>query len=284
MTLVIDPIHFHAEASPDLLGQVGEKNARTITVVQPAIPGAVNYALLFQIPDAASTAESSAATDASHAAATLFSVTCTSGSVTVPNAILQRSGTVWCQWVARDQAGSKIAKSNLIPLRVEPSLSAVEGTIPTPEELQTKYDTMMQELEKAKTSMLEAIRSAGGSPTAVSQVLEYTELSNGIYSFTPAHNRLYRFCVTDSESDPPHPPLLQVLAPDVSGTNAVFHCQILLQHFSAFQISFADNLTGTDGLSVSNGFFFVDSSHAQDLIALSLWYDGFGFRYHWAAI
>ena len=31
MTLVIDPIHFHAEASPDLLGQVGEKNARTIT-------------------------------------------------------------------------------------------------------------------------------------------------------------------------------------------------------------------------------------------------------------
>ena len=92
------------------------------------------------------------------------------------------------------------------------------------------------------------------------------------------------FCVTDSESDPPRPPLLQVLAPDVSGTNAVFHCQILLQHFSAFQISFADNLTGTDGLSASNGFFFVDSSHAQDLIALSLWYDGFGFRYHWGVI
>ena len=158
MTLVIDPIHFHAEASPDLLGQVGEKNARTITVVQPAIPGAVNYALLFQIPDAASTAESSAATDASHAAATLFSVTCTSGSVTVPNAILQRSGTVWCQWVARDQAGSKIAKSNLIPLRVEPSLSAVEGTIPTPEELQTKYDTMKQKPACWKPFDLLAVR------------------------------------------------------------------------------------------------------------------------------
>ena len=101
----------------NILGYVGETNARTIDIVQPNVENADTYRLRFDYSDG-----------------TVYDVPITDGKITLTAAILRNAGTVNCQWIATKQNGSSydlVAKSQVFALLIGESISDDVAPIPT---------------------------------------------------------------------------------------------------------------------------------------------------------
>lgn len=120
-------------ASPDceLLGYIGETNARIIEVEQPEVPGADTYKLRLD-----------------YGGVLVFEVPIEDGVIPVSGSLLRKSGHVKCQWLATAADGDSyklVAKSNVFILRVEGSISDEIAPVPT-------YEQSVKALDKVLTS------------------------------------------------------------------------------------------------------------------------------------
>ena len=91
---------YKATADCDLLGYIGETNARTIEVEQPEVERADCYRLRFEYPDGV-----------------VYDVPIEDGRMTVGGSLLRESGHVKCQWLATAADGDNyrlVAKSNVL--------------------------------------------------------------------------------------------------------------------------------------------------------------------------
>lgn len=122
---------YKATADSDLLGYIGETNARTIEVEQPEVEGADCYRLRFAYPDGV-----------------VYDVPLADGITAVDGSLLRESGHVKCQWLATAADGDNyrlVAKSNVFVLRVEGSISDDIAPVPT-------YEQAVKALDKVLTS------------------------------------------------------------------------------------------------------------------------------------
>nr|UVY09682.1 MAG: hypothetical protein [Bacteriophage sp.] len=122
---------YKAYAESDLLGYVGETNARTIEVKQPKVPQADTYRLRFDYSGGA-----------------VHDVPIRDGSILITGSLLSKAGRVKCQWLATASDGDNyklVAKSNVFVLRVEDSIS--DEIIPAP-----TYEQAVKALDKVLTA------------------------------------------------------------------------------------------------------------------------------------
>lgn len=122
---------YKAYAESDLLGYVGETNARTIEVTQPDVQGADAYRLRFAYSDGV-----------------VYDVPLVDGKTAVDGSLLREAGRVKCQWLATAVDGDNyklVAKSNVFVLRVEDSIS--DEIIPAP-----TYEQAVKALDKVLTA------------------------------------------------------------------------------------------------------------------------------------
>lgn len=122
---------YKAYAESNLLGYVGETNARTIEVTQPDVQGADAYRLRFAYSDGV-----------------VYDVPLVDGKTAVDGSLLREAGRVKCQWLATASDGDNyklVAKSNVFVLRVEDSIS--DEIIPAP-----TYEQAVKALDKVLTA------------------------------------------------------------------------------------------------------------------------------------
>ena len=125
---------YKASADFNLLGYVGEKNARTIEVDQPTVEGADTYRLRFCYADNV-----------------VYDVPITGGKYTVEQSVLRAAGYVSVQWLAtktNDNGYTLVAKSDVITLRIDDSIGDSEP-VPTPEQALDALDKMDKKLSDA---------------------------------------------------------------------------------------------------------------------------------------
>ena len=130
---------YSASADCDLLGYIGETNARTIEVEQPEVERADCYRLRFAYPDGV-----------------VYDVPLADGITTVDGSLLREAGHVKCQWLATAADGDNyrlVAKSNVFVLRVEDSISDEIAPVPT-------YEQSVKALDKVLTSESTAAENA----------------------------------------------------------------------------------------------------------------------------
>lgn len=121
---------YKAYAESDLLGYVGETNARTIEVSQPDVSGADTYRLRFDYGDY------------------VYDVIITDRKITVAGSLLAKAGHVKCQWLATAADGDSyklVAKSNVFVLRIESSISDEIAPVPS-------YEQAVEALDKVLTA------------------------------------------------------------------------------------------------------------------------------------
>ena len=122
---------YKASTDVDLLGYIGETNARTIDVKQPKVPQADTYRLRFDYSGGA-----------------VHDVPIRDGSILITGSLLSKAGRVKCQWLATASDGDNyklVAKSNVFVLRVEDSIS--DEIIPAP-----TYEQAVKALDKVLTA------------------------------------------------------------------------------------------------------------------------------------
>ena len=141
MTIYIDNDDYMAVCDDNLLGYIGETNARTIEVEHPAVEGADTYRLRFEYSDDV-----------------IYDVPIADGKVTVTASLLRLTGYVEVQWLATKATGSSyelVAKSNKLKLAIEDS-SGDSGAIPTPETALTALDKISAQMEQSSENVEKA--------------------------------------------------------------------------------------------------------------------------------
>ena len=119
--------NYTAYADNDLLGYIGETNARTIDVVQPEVEGADTYRLRFEYSDKV-----------------VYDVPIEDGKVIITGSLLREIGAVKCQWIATKSDGDNyalVAKSNVFTLSIGNSISDDVAPVPT-------YEQSIEALDK----------------------------------------------------------------------------------------------------------------------------------------
>lgn len=119
--------NYTAYADNDLLGYLGETNARVIEVDQPVVNGADTYRLRFEYSDKV-----------------VYDVPIEEGKVIVTGSLLREVGNIKSQWVATKSDGDNyalVAKSQVFDLKIGDSISDDVAPIPT-------YEQSIEALEK----------------------------------------------------------------------------------------------------------------------------------------
>lgn len=121
--------NYTAYADNDLLGYMGETNARTIEVVQPEVEGADTYRLRFEYNDKV-----------------VYDVPIEDGKVIVTGSLLREVGNIKSQWIATKSDGDNyalVAKSNVFTLYIGDSISDDVAPIPTYEQSKSIADKVL---------------------------------------------------------------------------------------------------------------------------------------------
>lgn len=145
MKITIEEPTYYAVTDCRILAVQGEANTRSVSITHPAVSGATQYFLRVQLPESL-----------------IYDLPLTEGTVLLPASVTGFAGIVPIQWVAKNQTGSVIAKSQIIPSIVKPSISGDASALPTPEELMTKYDAYlntMRDIQQDVTKTGETVRS-----------------------------------------------------------------------------------------------------------------------------
>ena len=116
MKIYIDENIYRADPDSELLGYMGETNARTIEFEQPIVEGADTYRLRLQYSDGA-----------------IYDVPIVDNKMIITASLLREVGEIQCQWIASKSNGDTydlVAKSQIFNLIIEPSIS--DDIVPIP--------------------------------------------------------------------------------------------------------------------------------------------------------
>ena len=150
MQITIEEATYYAVTDCRILAIQGEANTRSVHFTYPAVSGAEQYFLRVQLPESL-----------------IYDLPITENTVVLPASVTGYAGIVPIQWIAKNSTGSVIAKSQLIPSIVKPSIQGDTSALPTPEELITKYDEYLNTMrdiqqdvtKKSKTVKADADRA-----------------------------------------------------------------------------------------------------------------------------
>lgn len=150
MQITIEEATYYAVTDCRILAIQGEANTRSVHFTYPAVSGAEQYFLRVQLPESL-----------------IYDLPITENTVVLPASVTGYAGIVPIQWIAKNSTGSVIAKSQLIPSIVKPSIQGDTAALPTPEELITKYDEYLNTMrdiqqdvtKKSKTAKADADRA-----------------------------------------------------------------------------------------------------------------------------
>lgn len=145
MQITIEEATYYAVTDCRILAMQGEANTRSVHFTYPAVSGAEQYFLRVQLPESL-----------------IYDLPITENTVVLPASVTGYAGIVPIQWIAKNSTGSVIAKSQLIPSIVKPSIQGDTSALPTPEELITKYDeylNTMRDIQQDVTKKSETVKA-----------------------------------------------------------------------------------------------------------------------------
>ena len=145
MQITIEEATYYAVTDCRILAIQGEANTRSVHFTYPAVSGAEQYFLRVQLPESL-----------------IYDLPITENAVVLPASVTGYAGIVPSQWIAKNSTGSVIAKSQLIPSIVKPSIQGDTSALPTPEELITKYDeylNTMRDIQQDVTKKSETVKA-----------------------------------------------------------------------------------------------------------------------------
>ena len=145
MQITIEEATYYAVTDCRILAIQGEANTRSVHFTYPAVSGADQYFLRVQLPESL-----------------IYDLPITENTVVLPASVTGYAGIVPIQWIAKNSTGSVIAKSQLIPSIVKPSIQGDTAALPTPEELITKYDeylNTMRDIQQDVTKKSETVKA-----------------------------------------------------------------------------------------------------------------------------
>lgn len=159
----------------DLLGYLGETNARVIEIDQPEVEGADTYRLRFEYSDKV-----------------VYDMPIADSRVIVTGSLLREIGDIKCQWIAIKSDGDNytlVAKSNVFTLSIGNSISDDIAPIPTYEQSIEALDKVLKTeanckdyAEQAEQFKYDAMsfkdvakEQAGIAKTATAQAKVYAE-------------------------------------------------------------------------------------------------------------
>lgn len=145
MQITIEEATYYAVTDCRILAIQGEANTRSVHFISPAVSGADQYFLRVQLPESL-----------------IYDLPITENTVVLPASVTGYAGIVPIQWIAKNSTGSVIAKSQLIPSIVKPSIQGDTAALPTPEELITKYDeylNTMRDIQQDVTKKSETVKA-----------------------------------------------------------------------------------------------------------------------------
>ena len=145
MQITIEEATYYAVTDCRILAIQGEANTRSVHFTYPAVSGAEQYFLRVQLPESL-----------------IYDLPITENTVVLPASVTGYAGIVPIQWIAKNSTGSVIAKSQLIPSIVKPSIQGDATALPTPEELITKYDeylNTMRNIQQDVTKKSETVKA-----------------------------------------------------------------------------------------------------------------------------
>lgn len=145
MQITIEEATYYAVTDCRILAIQGEANTRSVHFTYPAVSGAEQYFLRVQLPESL-----------------IYDLPITENAVVLPASVTGYAGIVPIQWIAKNSTGSVIAKSQLIPSIVKPSIQGDTSALPTPEELITKYDeylNTMRNIQQDVTKTSETVKA-----------------------------------------------------------------------------------------------------------------------------
>ena len=145
MQITIEEATYYAVTDCRILAIQGEANTRSVHFTYPAVSGAEQYFLRVQMPESL-----------------IYDLPITENTVVLPASVTGYAGIVPIQWIAKNSTGSVIAKSQLIPSIVKPSIQGDTAALPTPEELITKYDeylNTMRDIQQDVTKKSETVKA-----------------------------------------------------------------------------------------------------------------------------
>lgn len=145
MQITIEEATYYAVTDCRILAIQGEANTRSVHFTYPAVSGAEQYFLRVQLPESL-----------------IYDLPITENAVVLPASVTGYAGIVPIQWIAKNSTGSVIAKSQLIPSIVKPSIQGDTAALPTPEELITKYDeylNTMRDIQQDVTKKSETVKA-----------------------------------------------------------------------------------------------------------------------------
>ena len=167
---------YTAYPDSELLGYLGETNARTIEITHPEVEGADTYRLRFEYKNA------------------VYDVPIVDGKVKITASLLCEVGQIRCQWIATKSDGDNytlVAKSNVFALSIGDSISDDVAPIPSYELSKSIADKVLEaesnaqeyakqaEWYKYKAMSFKDIakEQAGIAKTATAQSQAYAEIS-----------------------------------------------------------------------------------------------------------
>lgn len=145
MQITIEEATYYAVTDCRILAIQGEANTRSVHFTYPAVSGAEQYFLRVQLPESL-----------------IYDLPITENTIVLPASVTGYAGIVPIQWIAKNSTGSVIAKSQLIPSIVKPSIQGDTSALPTPEELITKYDeylNTMRNIQQDVTKTSETVKA-----------------------------------------------------------------------------------------------------------------------------
>ena len=145
MQITIEEATYYAVTDCRILAIQGEANTRSVHFTYPAVSGAEQYFLRVQLPESL-----------------IYDLPITENTIVLPASVTGYAGIVPIQWIAKNSTGSVIAKSQLIPSIVKPSIQGDTAALPTPEELITKYDkylNTMRDIQQDVTKKSETAKA-----------------------------------------------------------------------------------------------------------------------------
>ena len=131
MKIKIDEESYFATVDTTWLAMQGECITRSVFVEYPTVKGTTDYFLRVEMPDM-----------------TVYDLKIVNNQVVLTNTITAYAATIPLQWIAKDNTGAIIAKSQIIHAVVKDSIDGDTAALPTPEEMKTYYDTYISNISE----------------------------------------------------------------------------------------------------------------------------------------
>lgn len=155
MHITIEKGSYYAIVNHCLLAVQGENNTRAVTFTYPDVSGTDGYYLRVQLPNAL-----------------IYDLPIVKQTVLLPASVTHFAGIVPIQWIAKNQDGSIVAKSQIIPSIVKASIDGDTSALPTPEEMKNYYDTYIDTITEKGDQYLSKMETIQQNITQTSETVK----------------------------------------------------------------------------------------------------------------